>query len=245
MRFLLLLCLALPALGANVQQRIVGGRNAFIGNHKHMLSLRENGVHTCGASLIGTTRAVSAAACLGSAIGVYNILGGTADRTISSCSTCVTRDLNFLIRNPLFDANGAGYSYDIAVIGFVAVTLNEALDIINMATPSDGDFVGSACTITGWGEDMTAGEPPLELQVADITAMSSGDCEANYGQSRIDVSHLCAFTSGVAACTDDEGGPLVCGGLLAGVYSWGEACSSSWPSVFSKISYFHAWIIAQ
>ena len=49
------------------------------------------------------------------------------------------------------------------------------------------------------------------------------------------------------ACSGDSGGPLVCqkGGVwtLAGATSWGSSsCSTYYPSVYARISYFRSWI---
>jgi len=56
------------AFGVNVEQQVIDGNNAIIANYPYQLSLREDGIHTCGAVLIGTTRAVTGAQCTGSAM---------------------------------------------------------------------------------------------------------------------------------------------------------------------------------
>ncbi|XP_064611633.1 LOW QUALITY PROTEIN: transmembrane protease serine 9-like [Liolophura sinensis] len=41
----------------------------------------------------------------------------------------------------------------------------------------------------------------------------------------------------------DSGGPLVCDGVLIGVTSWGvDTCSANFPSVYSRVSHYRAWI---
>jgi xanthosine utilization system XapX-like protein len=41
-----------PKIDRHVK-RIIGGKDINIGNFKHQVSLRKNGVHICGASIIG------------------------------------------------------------------------------------------------------------------------------------------------------------------------------------------------
>jgi secreted trypsin-like serine protease len=246
MRILLFLCLALPAFGAHVQQHIVGGIGAFIGSYPFQLSLREDGVHTCGASLISTTRALTSAQCAGSAIGVYSLLGGTSDRTDTNCPTCVLRNLNLISINPFYEPNG-GFPFDFAVLGFTDVTFNDNFNAVILATNEGGDFAGAGCTITGWGETRFGGGLEDTLVRADVTVMTNTDCEGTHGQGAIAASHICAFGGDGSACTGDRGGPLVCGGdTLAGVISWWEdTCSSSYPTVSARVSVAYLWIVAQ
>jgi trypsin len=248
MRILLLLCLALPALGLHVEQQIVDGGIATIGGNAHQLSLRVNGLHECGASLISATRAVTSAQCTGQAIGVYSILGGTADRTSTTCATCVVRDLFFLSRHPDFDDNAnAGYPSDVSVVGFSDVTLGDNLAAILLAAPGDGDFAGASCTTTGWGESAPADGFPNVLRRAALDVLSNTECEASYTEFAIGASHVCAFGDGLRGiCNGDFGGPLDCGDILVGIASWVEAsCSTSYPSVYSRVSASYDWILEQ
>jgi len=243
-----LLCLALPALGLGVDQRIVDGSAAIIGNNPHSLSLRAEGAHICGASLISTTRAVTAAQCAGQPIGVYSLLGGTADRTVTNCATCELRDLNLIVRHPFFfDDPTTGYQNDVAVLGFETLQLNENLDTIRLADPDSGDFAGASCVATGWGSSTAGGAFDDDLQRAELTAQTNTACEGSWGEGQIAVVHLCAYGAGTdAICIGDQGGPLECGGELAGISSWHDVdCSASYPSVFTRTSTVYTWIIDQ
>jgi secreted trypsin-like serine protease len=246
MRILLLLCLALPAFGAGVDQHIVGGSAADISSFPHQLSMRVTGSHSCGASLIGTTRAVTAAHCSGSAVGVYTLLGGTTDRTDTNCATCVLRDLNLIRIHPNYDDNGNGYPNDVAVLGFAVVSTNANFQIIALAQPSDGSFAGSSCTITGWGKTSSSSGLPVLLQQASVTVMTNSACAGEWGSLSINDGHICITDSNSGACNGDSGGPLECSNRLAGATSWGHVtCSPAYPSVYTRISYFYSWIINQ
>jgi len=240
------LCLALPALGKSVEQRIVGGGGATIGGNPHTLSLRAEGVHICGASLISTTRAVTAGQCAAQPIGVYSILGGTADRTVTNCATCVLRDLNFIAINPFYAENpNVGYFNDVAVLGFETIQPNENLDTIILADPDSGDFAGDSCVATGWGSTVAGGAHDDDLQRGELTVQTNTACEGTWGEGLIGGGQVCAYGAGqVSSCDGDQGGPLECGGELAGIASFHDVdCSASYPSVYTRVSAYYTWIL--
>ncbi|RZC39745.1 Trypsin domain containing protein, partial [Asbolus verrucosus] len=39
----------------------------------------------------------------------------------------------------------------------------------------------------------------------------------------------------------DSGGPLVCGGVLAGIVSWGSGCGD-YPGVYTAVAKYKSWI---
>jgi secreted trypsin-like serine protease len=247
MNTLLLLCCLLPvAFGRQVSQFIVGGSNANIANHRHQLSLRTSS-HICGASLITGTRAVTAAHCIGNAASSYSVLAGTSDRTVTNCATCVLRTCTLATRHPNYSATGNGYPNDIAVLGFASIATNTNVGYITMSTASDGLYAGTSCVITGWGLTTTTGSgtPPAILQQGTMSVMTNTACQATWGTA-INANHICITAPTVSSCNGDSGGPLVCGGKLAGATSWGVSnCSPSYPSVYSRVSSFYSWIIAQ
>jgi secreted trypsin-like serine protease len=245
MNALIFVCFALPAF-AFAEKRIIGGTNANIADHPWQASLRNADVHTCGAVLISATRALTAAHCGGSATTAYSILAGTSERTVQTCATCALRKpVTAIVRHPSFSNNpSAGYPNDIAVIWFNSIATNVNIAYIDLAQATDGDFVDSVCTVTGWGRQEAGGSLPTTLQEASMTVISNITCMETWSSNRIRPEQLCAVDNDVAVCGGDNGGPLVCGGLLAGVFSWGEAnCSPTFPSVFVRVSSYYDWII--
>jgi pancreatic elastase II len=230
------------AFGREVSQFIVGGSNANIANHPHQVSLRQ-GSHICGASMIGATRAVTAAHCIGSGASTYSVLVGTTDRTVTSCATCQLRTCNLATRHPSYNENANGYPNDIAVLGFPSISTNANVGYISLA--SSGDFAGASCVITGWGLMSAGGSPPAILQQASMTVMTNSACANTWGTS-INSGHICITAPSASSCNGDSGGPLVCSGLLAGATSWGVSdCSPAYPSVYTRITVFRSWILAQ
>jgi secreted trypsin-like serine protease len=247
MQLLILLCLVLPAMGRQISSFVVGGSDTTIGQWPHQLSLRVTGSHSCGASLISSTRAVCAAHCAGSALAAYSLLGGTTDRTVTNCLTCELWNPTAFDRHPDFVNNGnQGFPNDVSVLSFNAISTNANLQPITVAPASAGDFAGDRCTITGWGKTSAISGLPAILQRADMTVMTNAACTLQWSAQQINDGHICVTSASSSACNGDSGGPLVCGGLLAGATSWGVSnCSPSYPSVYTRLSYFYAWIMAQ
>jgi len=247
----LVLCLTVAVFvvceGQDADRQIIGGGNANIANHQHQASIRSSGLHACGAVLLSNTRAVSAAHCVGNAPSSYSILAGTTDHTVQTCATCALRPLTSVVRHPGFANNpAAGYPNDVAVLWFNSIATNPNIGFIVLATEVDGNFTDSSCTITGWGLTAQGGTQfPGTLQQAMISVISNDVCLATWGAARIREEHVCAQQTGVTVCTGDDGGPLICGGLLAGIFSWGEAfCGDQFPAVFVRISHQRDWILA-
>ena len=249
MRILLLLCLAVPALCARVSERIINGFDAAIVDYPYTLSLRASGAIVCGAVLIANDRALTAAQCAGQATFVYSIAAGSNDHTVTSCSTCITRNVDAITIHPEYDASGAGAPNDIAIVFFTALVPNANVAPIAMATLLDGAFIGQRCTFTGWGATTNGGGFQQLLQFSTGLILSNNECGNYWGANPIDAGHICVQDADSAICQGDYGGPLECPGgaggaaLLAGIASWGHAtCDPTYPSVFTRIGNYYNWI---
>jgi len=246
MRVLLLLCLAMPVFCENVDRFVVGGSNTNIANWPHQMSLRVSNSHSCGASLISGTKGVTAAHCGGGALNTYSVLTGTTDRTATTCGTCALRSLTSFVRHASFSNSGAtGYPNDIATIRFSNIPTNANTGYIGMAASNAGNYAGNSCTITGWGRTSATSALPVTLQQGTMTVLTNAACASSWSNAQINNGHICVQAPSTSACSGDSGGPLVCGGTLVGATSWGQAqCNPSFPSVYSRISFFRAWIDA-
>jgi secreted trypsin-like serine protease len=136
-----------------------------------------------------------------------------------------------------------GYPNDVATLHFSAVTTNNNLRTIAMAAASAGDYSGQSCVITGWGRTSATSSLPVTLQQGTMTVLTNSNCASRWSAAQINNGHICVSSSSVSACSGDSGGPLVCGSTLVGATSWGQAqCNPSFPSVYTRISYFRSWI---
>jgi secreted trypsin-like serine protease len=244
----MLLCLAASAFADYAGRGVVGGTDTDIANHPHQMSLRVSSSHSCGASLISGTKGVTAAHCGGGALATYSLLTGTTQYTVTNCGTCALRSPTSFPRHANFVNNGnQGYPNDIAVLHFANIPTNGNTGYATMASSTSGDFAGQQCVISGWGRTCGTCALPATLQQGVITIMSNAACANAWSAAQVNNGHICiqSATQTVGACNGDSGGPLMCGPTLVGATSWGASgCSPTRPSVYSRISFFRAWIDA-
>uniref|UniRef100_A0A8C8RVY5 Peptidase S1 domain-containing protein n=1 Tax=Pelusios castaneus TaxID=367368 RepID=A0A8C8RVY5_9SAUR len=104
---------------------------------------------------------------------------------------------------------------------------------------------GTTCVMSGWG---TAKYPIRTLTYCtNLQIVSAAECQKAYPGSFTN-NMLCAGVAerGTDPCQVDSGGPLVCGGALHGIVSWGfgECALPQKPAVYIKISKYINWIQA-
>jgi len=245
MRVLLLLCLVVPAFSEEIGSRVVGGSNSNIANFPHQLSLRVNNGHSCGASLVSGTKAVTAGHCVGGATNTYSYLAGTTDRTSTTCATCALRTANAQQRHPNYNGNGnQGYPNDIATMRWAtAITTNANTGFANLAASNAGTYAGNSVIITGWGRTCGTCGLPNTLQQGTMTVLTNADCANRWSSAQVNNGHICFLANTVGACNGDSGGPAHVGNVQVGLTSWGSAgCNVALPSVYTRISFFRTWI---
>ncbi|KAL5020122.1 hypothetical protein ScPMuIL_003014 [Solemya velum] len=233
------------------RHKIAGGTLASVGEFPWQVSLRYNGQHVCGGTLIGDQWVLSAAHCFHSlSTFVYTIAVGINDKSYVP-STNVYR-VSRIIRHAQYNDNTK--ENDITLI-----RLSKAVPMSNYqrkaCLPSGSDdYDGSVCTVSGWGATYFAehGAPTTRyMRKVDIPIMSNSLC-AYYTQAHIFPSNVCAGVpqGGKDSCQGDSGGPLVClkNGVwnLVGVVSYGYGCGATYrPGVYTRVSSFRNWISTQ
>ncbi|XP_032671108.1 transmembrane protease serine 9-like [Odontomachus brunneus] len=215
---------------------IVGGNTASPGQFPHQISLRQNGYHICGGTIIDERTVITAAHCIPPqnqqstmtvVTGTNHILSGGQVHHIKCIQT-----------HPQYDSNSWN---DIAVI-----TLTQPITFNNLQRPislASADYANgrTRCIVSGWGQLGANRSPPTLLQYVELTAMTLNDCRKTH--SNTFEKQLCCFDSyGKGACMGDSGGPLICNNELAGVVSWGIPCGVGYPDVFTNVYHFQSWI---
>ncbi|KAJ9597895.1 hypothetical protein L9F63_011261, partial [Diploptera punctata] len=219
-----------PSQG-HIQGRIVGGENASIENYPYMLSI-EMGCSRdcfCGGSIISQNYALTSALCV-NGVSLSRLRVRVGSSTVLDGGT--VHNISAVHIHPYF-VGGYDYEYDIAVI-----------KLTSTSEPTSGEMG----TVTGWGDTSYGGSMSVLLQVVHVPVIERELCDYSYQAVELGVTHnmICAGyeEGGKDACWRDGGGPMVIGGELAGIVSWGEDCASpNYPGVYTNVAMLRDFVV--
>uniref|UniRef100_A0A336LV69 CSON005753 protein n=1 Tax=Culicoides sonorensis TaxID=179676 RepID=A0A336LV69_CULSO len=211
--------------------RIVGGSETTIASHPHQLAMIKNGAFKCGASIIASQWALTAAHCIDDypAVSRIQFRAGSTDRTWGGL--LVTATAYHL--HPKYDKYLA--NYDVAVVKVSPSFSGINIRPIPLVAAGTELSAGTSVLVTGWGytDSWTV---PTNLRVVYIPIVGYDTCKLSWG-GNLFPTMFCAGVSGKDSCDGDSGGPLVQGGMQHGIVSFGdENCRSARPGVYAKIS---------
>ncbi|XP_040574608.2 venom protease [Lepeophtheirus salmonis] len=230
----------------NVNSRIVGGKEVEENEypwHIGIVNIGEN-LPFCGGALVTDRHVVTAGHCFQTfrkveiLLGEHNIRNShdTALR-IRVKKVEVHKEFNIIAKN----------DYDITLL-----TLERPIKFRREIQPiclpfKDEDFVGTMCTITGWGRLNETGPQPDILQEVNVPVITNDVCKKSY--KTLTPRLICAgYMKGeLDACQGDSGGPLSCPQnnryVLVGSTSYGVGCARpGFPGVYSRITVLQDWI---
>ncbi|CAD5125955.1 DgyrCDS14138 [Dimorphilus gyrociliatus] len=203
--------------------RVVGGWESRPNEFPYQLSLRRFGSHTCGAVIINSQWALSAAHCTssGSASGLAVVAG--AHRRSSPAAAEQTSNL-LSIGNPIDLQRSSHWCL----------------------CPRDVTYDDDTVTISGWGSTFSGGFVTDELRYTNVQVWSNDECSGPYPGS-IDDSMICAAAPGRDTCQGDSGGPMAYNNNgqfeVVGLTSWGRGCAlATHPGVYARVSANLQWI---
>lgn len=248
----------------NKDTRIVGGKNASLGDWPWMAALgyrsstRPGPDFKCGATLISNKWVITAAHCvrnLGSfELSVVRLGDLDLNTNVSDGATPIDVPVEeVIVHNE--------YSTFPAIINDVAlIRLRNPVQFSKYIRPlcllsgsqfrSDTWYSNKRPFITGWGAVQWRGAASTKLQVASIRIKDHEKCAQAYTSqknSRIDEKVLCAGEQGVDTCQGDSGGPLIFPFedtfYLGGIVSYGIKCADpNFPGVYTRVAAFTDWI---
>lgn len=170
------------------QGRIVGGRAVSIASFPWQLSLRHFGAHRCGAAIISSTRALTAAHCvIGGSQTAFEVRAGSSQRESGGQLVSTER----VISHPRFSL--ATIEHDICVI-WLSSTLNlSPVGVAAIPLHDDGfDIVaGTMVTVSGWGAPCEDCEETPGLRAVTVPIVSNALCNAMHGGG-VTAGMLCA-----------------------------------------------------
>jgi len=248
-----------PAIFPSFSSMVIGGTNADIGEFPWQLSQQRQSnagawSHSCGASLLDSSRALSAAHCVdGANPSIIRVLAGLHDRT-NTAGTQISNSVRHA--NHLQYNNGdASFAHDISIIHLATpITTNTLVQFATLPANNNNNFAETNCVISGWGRTSSSNTLPNVLQKASIQVISRDQCVTELkGIGSTWDNHICLYdsTNRIGSCNGDSGGPLNCPSgnarVVAGVTSWGVStalgnCLQTYPSVYTRTSAYLDWI---
>ena len=249
LKLFILLTVVYCALGAAVPKgmlpqlngRIVGGEVTTVSNFPWQASLQRSGSHACGGSIYSAKIIVTAAQCLQTVTAsVLRVRVGSSFWNSGGVLVNVAAFQSHEDYNPSTMVN------DIAVIRLVSsLTFSSTIKAIDLVSKAPAN--GATASVSGWGTTFYGSSSiPSQLNYIDVQIVDTTQCASSiYGYgSEINPSMICAYSAEKGACQGDTGGPMVSGGLLAGVVSWGNGCAKpDFPGVYANIANLRSWIV--
>ncbi|XP_049785283.1 chymotrypsin-1-like [Schistocerca cancellata] len=225
------------------ESRIVNGTEVMGGQYPFMISLRVNGSHNCGGTVLNEEWVLTAAHC------VYR-------KNLTWLSVFAGSIRLYDDSVPLIPISEAilheGYNQKLLVNDIAVLKLSEPLSLGQRIQPTTLPMefqmtsVGTSATLIGWGKSRTGGKDAKVLEAVNITVWSNSKCSEAYSDFAKPIlsSNICAGDRWKGQCNGDSGGPLIANSYQVGIVSWSrKPCTiKGSPGVFTRVADYVDWI---
>ncbi|XP_075155601.1 serine protease SP24D-like [Haematobia irritans] len=224
--------------------RVLGGQDAYEGQFPYMTSLRRNGSHRCGATIISQIYELTAAHCVGAkdSLGNYYIFAPTELSVRVGSNERFRGGIIVNVSEIIVHEDYGNFLNDIALVRLtvpLVYTNNiQPIPLASAVVPTGSDVV-----IMGFGRINQNGDLPQKLQWNILKAICGRECERkinNYSEGLICLGH----EADNGACNGDSGGPAVYEGEVRGVANFVYGgCGSTNPDGYANVFFYRCWII--
>jgi secreted trypsin-like serine protease len=191
----------------------------------------------CGGTLVAPDRVVTAAHCLTERLAV------TAREKAAEEIRVVTghrRDgtpakVKSVWRHP--DYQDVTKGDDVAVLTLAEPLPGETLPLVD-ANDTASYAPGTEATVLGWGRTAEGANPSPALRQVQVPIETDAECARSVPEYRPGAMVCAGYPrGGKDACEGDSGGPMVVGGRLVGVVSYGRGCARpGQPGIYTRLA---------
>lgn len=233
----LLLCGMLLAAFSTVEG-VVGGHTTLPAGAPYVVSVQYP-THICGGALVASEWVLTTASCVdGKVAASLRILAGS-HRLLTNMERI---SVSTVTKHPGYDTTSG--MNNVALLKLAKSAESARVQVIPLNDAAV--LTGTPTEFYGWGALLYGSfARSNELQTLYQKTLSAADCASKYQPAGLPTGFICAqIQRGQAACSKDQGGPLVghASQTLIGIYDHGVQCSGEYPDVFIDVSKFKSWI---
>ncbi|XP_053660759.1 trypsin-7-like [Anopheles marshallii] len=213
-------------------KKIVGGGPVSIQTHSYQLSLRNYDYHICGASIISSVWALTAAHCLypDPDPKTITLRAGTSNQSVGGRIFNASR----IIIHPMY--NPSSMDNDAAVIRVDSYFTGPNMGYIALVPLGYEPMAGVRAIVTGWGRQSEDSKQSMTLAGVEIPIVDKAECMNQWSGVSVTPQMICAGALGKDSCNGDSGGPLVSGGRQIGIVSWGSTkCGGPLAAIYTNL----------